>query len=56
MTQTKFTPLPSYGSYFQLYKYDRISDESDKDFCHQDHERIWRRQYSRVGVLSIGEG
>jgi methionine aminotransferase len=32
MTQTKFTPLPSYGSYFQLYKYDRISDESDKDF------------------------
>lgn len=33
MTQTKFTPLPSYGSYFQLYKYDRISDESDKDFA-----------------------
>jgi len=32
MAQTKFTPLPSYGSYFQLYKYDRISDESDKDF------------------------
>ncbi len=31
MEQTKFTPLPSYGSYFQLYKYDRISDESDKD-------------------------
>jgi methionine transaminase len=33
MAQTKFTPLPSYGSYFQLYKYDRISDESDKDFA-----------------------
>jgi methionine aminotransferase len=32
MAQTRFTPLPSYGSYFQLYKYDRISDESDKDF------------------------
>ncbi|MDR3714427.1 MAG: methionine aminotransferase [Puia sp.] len=31
MQQTKFTPLPSYGSYFQLYKYDRISDESDKE-------------------------
>jgi methionine transaminase len=31
MQQTKFTPLPSYGSYFQCYKYDRISDESDKD-------------------------
>jgi methionine transaminase len=33
MKQTKFTPLPSYGSYFQLYKYDRISDESDKDLA-----------------------
>lgn len=33
MQQTKFTPLPSYGSYFQLYKYDRISDESDKDLA-----------------------
>jgi len=32
MANTKFTPLPSYGSYFQLYKYDRISDEPDKDF------------------------
>jgi len=33
MEATKFTPLPSYGSYFQLYKYDRISDESDRDFA-----------------------
>jgi len=33
MEQTKFTPLPSYGSYFQLYKYDRISDEGDKEFA-----------------------
>ncbi len=32
MSATKFTPLPSYGSYFQLYRYDRISDEPDKDF------------------------
>ncbi|HUR09827.1 MAG TPA: methionine aminotransferase [Flavitalea sp.] len=32
MSSTRFTPLPSYGSYFQLYRYDRISDESDKDF------------------------
>ena len=31
MQQTKFTPLPSYGSYFQCYQYNRISDESDKD-------------------------
>jgi methionine aminotransferase len=33
MTDTRFTPLPSYGSYFQCYKYDRISEESDKDFA-----------------------
>ena len=33
MQQTKFEPLPSYGSYFQCYTYDRISDESDKDFA-----------------------
>ena len=31
MQSTKFTALPSYGSYFQCYKYDRISNESDKD-------------------------
>lgn len=33
MQQTKFKPLPSYGSYFQLYQYDNISDESEKDFA-----------------------
>ena len=33
MRATRFTPLPSYGSYFQLYHYDRISDEADKDFA-----------------------
>jgi methionine transaminase len=33
MQQTKFEPLPSYGSYFQCYTYDRISDENDKDFA-----------------------
>jgi len=33
MRATRFTPLPSYGSYFQLYKYDRISDESDIEFA-----------------------
>jgi methionine aminotransferase len=33
MAETKFTPLPSYGSYFQLYKYDRISDEKDSVFA-----------------------
>ena len=33
MKQTKFTPLPSYGSYFQLYSYSNISEESEKDFA-----------------------
>lgn len=33
MSATRFTPLPSYGSYFQLYRYDRISEESDKDLA-----------------------
>ena len=32
MQQTKFTPLPSHGSYFQLYSYEGLSDESEKDF------------------------
>jgi methionine aminotransferase len=33
MRSTRFTPLPSFGSYFQLYKYDRISDEGDAAFA-----------------------
>lgn len=33
MAPTRFTPLPSHGSYFQLYKYDRISNESDTEFA-----------------------
>jgi len=33
MRATKFTALPSYGSYFQCYKYDRISNEADKDLA-----------------------
>ena len=31
MKQTKFKPIPSLGSYFQLYSYKGISDESEKD-------------------------
>ena len=31
MQETKFTALPSYGSYFQCYTYGNITDESDKD-------------------------
>jgi methionine transaminase len=33
MKQTPFEPLPSYGSYFQLYKYDKISSEPENDFA-----------------------
>ena len=33
MQQTKFKALPSYGSYFQLYSYIDITDESEKDFA-----------------------
>jgi methionine aminotransferase len=33
MKQTRFTPLPSYGSYFQLYSYAAVSDESEYDFA-----------------------
>ncbi|HXB08724.1 MAG TPA: methionine aminotransferase [Puia sp.] len=45
MAGTGFTALPSYGSYFQLYKYDRISDEPDKDFA--------IRMTKEYGVASI---
>ena len=33
MQQTKFKPLTSHGSYFQLYSYDGMSDESEKDLA-----------------------
>ena len=33
MIQTRFTPLASHGSYFQCYRYNRISDEKDKDLA-----------------------
>jgi methionine aminotransferase len=33
MQQTKLKALPSYGSYFQLYSYDTISNETEKDFA-----------------------
>jgi methionine transaminase len=32
-SETAFTALPSHGSYFQCYQYNRISDEADKDFA-----------------------
>ncbi len=33
MAQTAFKVLPSYGSYFQCYSFDNITNESDKDFA-----------------------
>ncbi len=33
MKQTKFKPVPSHGSYFQLYSYEGLSEESEKDFA-----------------------
>ncbi len=33
MEKTRFTPLPSHGSYFQLYSYDLISKENEIEFA-----------------------
>jgi methionine aminotransferase len=33
MQQTRLQPLPSHGSYFQIYSYNHISEESEKDFA-----------------------
>ncbi len=33
MQQTKFKPLVSHGSYFQLYNFDEISEERETDFA-----------------------
>jgi len=33
MSGTKFKPLPSFGSYFQVYDYSRLSDEPEKEFA-----------------------
>jgi methionine aminotransferase len=33
MQETKFSPIPSHGSYFQCYSYKNISEENDMDFA-----------------------
>ena len=33
MSHTKFKALPSHGSYFQLYSYEGLSNESEMDFA-----------------------
>jgi len=45
MQQTKFTPMPSHGSYFQCYTYENISDEADYDLS--------KRITQEYGVASI---
>mgnify|MGYP001545491988 FL=1 len=35
MSQTRFGPLESHGSYFQLYSYSGISDAPDFDFARE---------------------
>ncbi|HTM93849.1 MAG TPA: methionine aminotransferase [Flavisolibacter sp.] len=45
MSQTRFEPLPSYGSYFQVYSYKNISDETEKD--------IAIRLTKEIGVATI---
>ena len=45
MVQTKFTPLVSHGSYFQLYSYRQVSEEGDLAFA--------RRLTTELGVVGI---
>ena len=45
MKATGFKPLPSYGSYFQLYSYEELSSENEKDFA--------TRLVREYGVASI---
>jgi methionine aminotransferase len=33
MQQTKLKPLPTHGSYFQIYSYEGLSDESEREFA-----------------------
>jgi methionine transaminase len=33
MQQTRFKPLPTHGSYFQIYSYADVSDENEKEFA-----------------------
>ncbi|MEO5891939.1 MAG: methionine aminotransferase [Ferruginibacter sp.] len=45
MNQTKFKAFPSYGSYFQMYSYSGITEETEKDFA--------TRLTKEYGVASI---
>lgn len=45
MSGTRFRPLHSKGTYFQLFDYSGISDEADRDFC--------KRLTTEFGVAAI---
>ncbi|TAG23568.1 MAG: aminotransferase class I/II-fold pyridoxal phosphate-dependent enzyme [Cytophagia bacterium] len=45
MAQTRFEPLPSHGSYFQLYRFNHISNLSDRDFA------VWLTQTHGVACI-----
>ena len=45
MQQSRFKPLPSHGSYFQLYSYAQVSDETEKEFA--------KRLVREYGVATI---
>ncbi len=45
MLETKFKPVPSYGSYFQLYDYSALSNDNEFDFA--------KKLTEKAGVASI---
>ncbi len=47
MLGTRFTPLPSRGTYFQLYAYDKIVDKPDTDFA------LWLNDTHKVASIPI---
>ena len=47
MAATKFTALPSYGSYFQLYNYSAISDLPELEFA------IWLTKTYGVTTIPV---
>ena len=56
MKQTRFNLFHSSGSYFICGSYERISDEPDRDFCIRLTKEAGVTTYSRVGILSVGQG
>ncbi len=47
MSSTRLEPLPSYGSYFQIYSYNKISDLPEKDFAE------WLTKEKKVATIPV---